>query len=313
MKADFRSVDFAALTDAWNRFYGPKYAIAESLLRFNSVESALFDWGASVVDRDSNGEIAGFALVKKSAAGLYKGPDKDVVHLSAIAFRDPYVGSDLFSEVRGILRDRGASKLVYGMDSRHFFPGAPIDLPTLNNFLTIEGFSAGGEYFDLEADLQGYVNPAPIPDGFEFRPLTDADWPALDEFLAREFPHRWRYDVTSKRSVEGRCDFVYGVFEGGRCEGFALLQDASHKGPIGGAVWNQDLGDGWGSLGPIGVSKGIRGRGAGNALLGKALEHLSRHGIRQTIIDWTTLDKFYGAHGFKIARTYRSMTLALEQ
>jgi len=72
------------------------------------------------------------------------------------------------------------------------------------------------------------------------------------------------------------------------------------------------LGENWGSLGPIGVSAGLRGRGSGHALLGQALSHLRDLGARRTIIDWTGLVDFYGRHGFEVTRRYQYLSLALE-
>jgi len=104
---------------------------------------------------------------------------------------------------------------------------------------------------------------------------------------------------------------VFGLFKGETLDGFALIQDWQNKTPIGGAVWRNDLGEKWGSLGPIGVSKSIRGHGYGHALLGEALMELKKRGAQRTIIDWTGLIDFYGKHGFETARTYKSMTLLL--
>ena len=312
MKLDFRNADFSALARCWNRFYPEKFAVDADLIRFNTVESPVFDWGASAIETDDSGDIRGFVLVKKSAAGLYRGPDPDTAHLSAISFCDPNVGVDLFSGVRSVLRHRGIARIVYGMDSRHFFPGCPSDMPGLLNYLMIEGFTSGGESVDLERNLSDYANPFPVPDRFEFRMARESDWTTVQEFFAREFPGRWRYDVSKKIDVEGIENCVYGLFEDGRCEGFALLQSARQKTAIAGGVWREDLGENWGSLGPIGISKSVRGLGAGNALLGKALEHQRDTGVHRCIIDWTTLVGFYGGHGFEVSRTYRSMTLSLD-
>ncbi len=313
MRIDFRDIDFERVARAWNRFYPAKYAVDASTIRFNTVESPVFDWGASCAAIDQDDEITAFVIIKQSAARLYKGPDKDMFHLSAFAFCDANVAVDLFSYARNVLVDRGVERMAFGMDSRHFFPGCPIDVPAVVNFLTIEGFSAGGEAVDLERDLTGYENPFPVPSEFDFRIAREDDYFAIDEFLRREFPGRWHYDTESRLSVEGRPSVVYGMFAGEICEGFAVLQDWNCKHPVAGAVWRCDLGDQWGTLGPIGVAARLRGKGAGNALLGKALEHQRDLGVRKCIIDWTGLVKFYGGHGFQVNRTYRSMMLRLEQ
>ncbi len=314
MTRNLHREDLPQLADLWAKFYPSRYHVSADLISFNAFDSGLLDWGASAVCESIDGNLLGFVLIKKSGAAYYKGPDPDTAHLSALAFSEPGIGVEMMEHVKRTLRNRGFASLVFGMDWRHFFPGAPTDFPALHNFLTIEGFQAGGEAVDLERDMETYVNP--FPPKFEdlaFRPVGVADVPALKDFFEREFPGRWCFDVMKKIEAEGGPSMVFGMFGPDRCEGFALLQNSSCASTIAGAVWHLDLGENWGSLGPIGISKDRRGNGEGNALLGAALEHLRDLGTRRAIIDWTTLVKFYRGHGFEVARTYRSMTLRLEE
>ncbi len=309
MKHSFRDVDFNQLAEFWNGCYPERYRIDPDLIRLKTVACPTFDWGASGVEV-ADGEILGFVIVKKSSANLYSGPDKDTAHLGAIAFREAEYGVDLLADVKRLLRNRGLNRLVFGADSGHFFPGCPTDAPQLQGFLMVEGFEATGEQVDLERDLTDYQNPYAPPEGDEHRRLTDADVNSLNAFLEREFPGRWRHDVMRQVEVQG-APTVFGLLRDGKVEGFALLQDGDQREPIGGAIWRNDLGANWGSLGPIGVSKHLRGKGSGHALLGAALESLRDRGARRTIIDWTTLVDFYGRHGFEPTRRYRSLALRL--
>ncbi|MFQ3586269.1 MAG: GNAT family N-acetyltransferase [Fimbriimonadaceae bacterium] len=326
MRVGFQRADFGALAQLWNDFLPPRYAIDGELLKSHTVESPVFDWGASLIQLDEDGAPTAFVAVKRSAAPrLYTGPDPDVAHLSAIAYRTPQCGVELMGQAKRILLDRGVYRISFGTDSRHFFPGCPEDCPALRDFLTIEGFEEGGEQVDLERDLSDYEPPAgsldPLtdwpgcPDGDRSGPyvdrIGDRELPAFREFIEREFPGRWAYDTVQKFEEESGADCLYGLWIDGRVEGFALTQDWRHRLPIGGAVWRRDLGDRWGSLGPIGVSKGVRGRGLGDAMLAAGLMSLKIRGARRCIIDWTTLKEFYGKHGFEVARVYRSRTLAL--
>ncbi len=308
------TADFEALAALWNRFHPERYAVDAALLRANSIESPVFDWGASVIDAP-DGPVRGFAIVKKSACpSLFKGPDPDSAHLSAIAFDDPVVGVDILAGVKRILRNRGIEKLIFGQDSRHFFPGCPTDAPLLRDFLKVEGFEESGEAFDVERDLTQYEIPAKCaaaPEGVQFRRLDKADVAALEVFLAREFPGRWLYDTRAKIAVEERADFVIGLWHEERLEGYAVTQDASHRLPVGGGVWRQSLGERWGALGPIGVAKRLRGKGLGDALLAAGLQDLQHRGVGPCLIDWTGLDRYYGGHGFEITRRYANSSLSL--
>lgn len=309
MRHTFRNVDFERLAHFWNGFYPERYRIDAEILRQKTVECPAFDWGASgVVVAD--GEILGFAVIKKAATSLYAGPDKDTAHLAALAYREAEYGIDLIADVKRLLRNRGVNRLVFGADANHFFPGCPTDCPSIQGFLMVEGFEATGEVVDLERDLTGYENPSPLPAGDEYRLLTERDVPSLEAFLSREFPGRWRHDVLNQVKIQGAAT-VFGLLRDGKVEGFALLQDASQKNPVGGAVWRNDLGPNWGSLGPIGISRSLRGQGSGHALLGEALANLRDRGVQRCIIDWTTLVDFYGRHGFEPTRRYRSLSLRL--
>ena len=310
MKRSFKDADFDRLAAFWNACSPDKYWIDGAQLEVNTIESPVFDWGASCIE-EADGEILGFVSVKKSASTLYSGPDQDVAHLSILAYCDPHYGVDLMSDVKSLLTNRGCTRLQFGQDSRHFFPGCPTDYPALSSFLTVEGFSEGGECVDLERSLVDYCNVFKIPEGDDLRVVTEKDVPALIEFFDREFPLRWKYDTLKKIEIEGP-GCVFGLFHGHRVDGFALIQDRSNKAPIGGAVWHASMGKNWGALGPIGVSKELRGRGSGNALLGAALECLRDRGVDQCIIDWTGLVDFYGKHGFVPTRRYKSMGLPLE-
>ncbi len=310
MKRSFLDADFNRLADFWNGCAPDNYRIDGEQLRLNTVDSPVFDWGASCI-LEADGEILGFVSVKKSASSLYNGPDKDVAHLSMIAYCESLYGVDLMTEVKSLLTNRGYTRLQFGQDSRHFFPGCPTDFPALTSFLTVEGFTKGGEAVDLESQMGSYKCHCPMPEGDEFRVMNAKDIPALTEFFDREFPGRWKYDTLKKVEIEGP-SCVFGLFHGSRVDGFALIQNADNKAPIGGAVWHVDLGENWGALGPIGIARDMRGKGSGNALLGAALEEQRDRGVDRCIIDWTGLADFYGKHGFEITRRYHAMSLGLE-
>lgn len=312
MRVSFRHADFDALTDLWNRVYPDKYRIDRQILELNTIQNPLFDWGASQIELDDDLKPCGFAIVKKSAAKLYSGPDRDSAHLSAIVSEENNCCVDLLAHAKAVLRERGIYKLIFGKDWRHFQPGCPLDMPKLKDFLIVEGFDEEGDQHDVERDISNYEPPAGVSLSQNVRPLRTEDVPDLDRFLRREFPGRWHFDTMTKVDAEGRADFIYGLWEGSELHGFALTQDASHAIPGCGAVWRNNLGDNWCCLGPIGVSKEIRGRGLGDALLATSLDAMQRAGKRTCLIDWTSLVDWYGKHGFSPSRTYISFSLRLD-
>ncbi len=294
----------------WERFFPERYHIDLEILKLNTIQSPLFDWGISGI-AFSDGKPIAMTLFKRSAAPRLYAGDQDQAHLSAIAFSEVDAAVDLMAEAKHMLLDRGQRTLVFGADSRHFLPGCPEDMPLLRSFLTVEGFDFGDDFHDLERDLATYQNPYPAPDGLDIRILAPGEERALKDFLNVEFPGRWAWDVGSKVMAEGVENCAVAAFLAGRMVGFALIQDQSCTTPVAGAVWRKSLGPNWGALGPIGVAAAMRGRGLGNAVLGGALEILRDRGARRTIIDWTNLAAFYGGHGFEVTRTYRSASLVL--
>ncbi|RYG31157.1 hypothetical protein EON81_23505, partial [bacterium] len=187
---DWRGASISQITDLFNRTASERYRVDEALVAFNTIDCPGFDWGASLVMQDDDGPLLGFLAFKRAPSGLYRVNDADEIHLSALGFDETDCGFELFEAAKGRIMDRGFSQIVYGADTRHFWPGVPTDVPLLNNFLRVQGFSMGGEILDLERDLTGYEATRPIPDGAELRPLTNHDLPSLGRFLRAEFPHR---------------------------------------------------------------------------------------------------------------------------
>lgn len=305
----FTREDLSSATELFNQFYGAKYRIGPEQLAQNSFDSGLLVPEGSFITDDGS-----FVLLKRSPYGFFPGPEEGVFHILALAYSGENVGASLIRQVEAVVREQGGKKLWFGADLRHFFPGVPDTTPELLGLLSSCGFQPGAENVDLERDLVDYSAPKGTYDRVgdaEFRACTASDVPLLDEFFRREFPRRWHYDVMQKIEIEARPEIVFGVFVDGACEGFALTQEEGCRYPVAGAAWHHDLGAQWGSLGPIGVSERVRGRGLGGAILAFGLEGLRDRGVRRCIIDWTTLVEFYGKHGFIPNRRYMPMSLDL--
>lgn len=299
-----------AVADVWNASVPPKYRLDAALIEQNLLNHPLFHEEASLWWEGT------FVAIKRSAAPLYEGPNPRVAHLSLLgggAVDHPRPEErPTFPLLVAIetLREEGYEALVVGQDSGHFLPGAPTDVPWMNT-LTGLGFERGSLAFDLERDVQGFREGPLVCRTGSYRPLEEGDVADLEVFLKREFPGRWHYDVVRKVQAEG-AGTVFGLWIDRDLHGFALLQQEGCLLPIGGAVWRADLGSNWGSLGPIGISKEIRGQGRGSEFLNLALTELRDRGARRTIIDWTGLVDYYGSQGFSVARTYRSYRLNLQ-
>jgi predicted N-acetyltransferase YhbS len=320
MLVGFRHPRPSVLTQLWNTYLPEQYHVSEEVLCQHSLDSPLFDWGASVMDIDDDAHPLGYVMVKKSAYKLYKGPDPDVAHISSIVCPEPQKGLEMLAAVKANLRNRGVYKIVFGQEVGHFFAGCPTDLTAIKDLLTVEGFTSGGEYVDIRQDLAHFQPRTSAlkrlmsgPEKVRVSPIIHSEVTALDAFLKREFPGRWRYDTNAKIKAEGRSDFVYGLWVNDTLEGFSVTQDGTNKTVVGGAVFHQGLGENWCALGPIGISGSLRGKGLGDVLLAHSLLELKKRGLGICTIDWTGLQDWYGKHGFEVCRTYLGFTLKLEE
>lgn len=249
--------------------------------------------------------------------GQWQGSDASRGHVSLwVSGRPSSSWADQLEEVPKMARSLGWSKVAFGSDPDHLLPGVPAQVSNLRSALERVGFKETGACFDLVRDLSDYSIPSECltvlsDSGAAVRPCDVSDIPGLDDFFQREFPGRWRHDVMRKITVDREPGQVFLLTVEDQIEGFAMTQQEGCVRPVAGAVWREGLGRDWGALGPIGVSRSVRGRGLGNALLASSLSHLQKRGARRTVIDWTTLGDFYGAHGFIVTKRYIHMTLDL--
>lgn len=308
MRLSFRHLHLGDAVRFWNETVPEAWQIDLGALTSCVVGCPCFDWGASgawVLD----GEIQALAWVKKSASRAYRGPDPDTAHLSAIAFRDAPAGADLLADIKRLLRQRGQAALLFGQDARHLFPGVPENWPGLADFLMVEGFvplAPERPCVDLCLDL----NSARPTEDVRVRRCTPDDVPALLEFLDREFPGRWAFDVRDKLAHESDPGFLFLIDDGGVC-GFAMTQEPDHRLQLAGATIVGSLPSPWIAIGPIGIAADRRGEGLGTALLGSILAVAKGRGLRAARVDWTHLVDWYRKLGFDVERRYTPMRLDL--
>lgn len=319
----------AELLELWNRNIGRSFPLDERLYRqqlgLERDEMVLF------AARDGEtGALQGAALAKRSGRAGANGLVPALGNLSFILVdreeRRRGLGSSLLAAAEAWLRERGASRLSLGQDRYHFFPGCPLGgegseaeaFAALASFLEARGFELGGEEKDLSADLSTLdiarlAASAPIAPGYSFGFYEPRLAPSLRAFLGRNFPGRWLEDSFEALEAGMRgIDLALLTEDGsGEVVGFSRIYDGESPilGP--GVYWRALMGKAPGGLGPIGVDAGKRGLGLGLALLRCCVEELARRGVHTMVIDWTTLDAFYGKMGFGVWKRYRTASKEL--
>jgi GNAT superfamily N-acetyltransferase len=218
------------------------------------------------------------------------------------------LGTELMQWAEAWLVDQGCTEASLGGGIRTFAPGLPPD--TLSEaFFDHRGFQPHNSgspklIWDVASDLGGYESPQTVREvEGRVRPGTPGDEEALLAFLRREFPGRWRYETEEYLTRTGRiADYMLLWTEEG-VEGFCWLTFEDSARPLD-RYYPYALPRPWGQLGPIGVSKHVRGRGCGAAVLDAGLRRLRDTGVRGCVIDWTSIIDFYAKFGFSRYREY---------
>lgn len=291
-----------ALVNIWNAACGPDLAINLRLAEYNTqLATGAIQAGQVAFIAD---EAVGIVLASALASDPLTSPPQ-VGWIDSIAVEPKSqrrgIGRDLLTWAEGWLRERGCSRARLGGSLRPFVPGLPVELAK-NAYFEKAEYTKDRSVWDVARDLSKY----PITRGDDLpnlHPAQPTDAESLLEFLRREFPGRWRFEFEEFQRAPGQmCDyFLLSTHRG--IDGFARLTFEGSERPIE-RYYLQRLPRPWGQLGPIGVSKDLRGRGLGRALLDGALNYLRERGVRGCLIDWTDLVDLYTKFGFAPYREY---------
>lgn len=213
------------------------------------------------------------------------------------------MGTELMQWAEAWLADQGCTHIWLGGSLRPFVPGVPVELET-EPFFAERGYQRSQTVWDVAANLSLYEPPASLREvEAAVRPAQPRDQAALLNFLAREFPGRWRFECEAFLRTGGRLsDFMLLWTERG-VDGFAQVTFMDSARPIE-RFYPYQLPRPWGQLGPLGVSADVRGQGLGLALIDGALRRLHNNGINGCVIDWTTHLALYGKFGFEPYREF---------
>nr|WP_315104087.1 GNAT family N-acetyltransferase [uncultured Catonella sp.] len=297
--------DLGEMTELAEKSFLPEYNVTKVNLKEKLLkDSDKFTEGSFILRKKSDSKLIGFIGTKLSHSSLYI----DTAWISIIAVdkneRHKDYGRLLVTSALDELRKAGVKKVVIGQEFHNFFSGIPNPNEGNIGFFTGLGFSVnGGSHYDLESLLTdneklAEFDTSPFTDEFEVKTYNN-DYDKLMDFLNKEFPGRWAYEVdTAIKSGKDSSEIVLLWNKSLKTvSGFCML--TSYKDERGKKT-------GYGGLGPIGIAEEIRGRQVGNYLLRESLIQAVHNSINRVNIDWTILVKFYGQFGFEIKRTYKS-------
>lgn len=298
----------------WNRCIGERFPMSERLLDQNLEGGARTTAAASLVVREGQ-NVIGWVVAR-----AHRAPPPALERLRGtggltVLCVDPYrrnrgIGTALLAAAEEHLASHGVARFDTVVTPFQFLPGVPEEAAELDAFLERHGYALTGTCMDMEADVGAFERARGPAPGVDVRPVREPDEPALRALLAREFAAVWGYLIDDHLARSAPREDLLVAVEGDEVIGFCHVHDERSPALAGSTSWYPELGPRYGGLGPIGVSRAHRGRGLGLALLCAALEHQRRRGVRRMVIDWTTLESFYGRVGFSPWRRYRQRARA---
>jgi GNAT superfamily N-acetyltransferase len=310
--------DEDALVKLWNQSL-PSFPMTLRLLRQTLRHDPYFEPEGHIVARHkSSGDVVGWVLSKSmQSAGPEVGRFQNRGGVGALCvapeFQRQGIGKYLLARADEHLQAHG-SPLTTLYFPHHFLPGVPSECVAVRQLFESFGCTGWSEHFDLQRDLSDYELPLEVratlqrENSVEIRAAREDEASAVIAFAQANFPGAWTYSTRGhfERGQSAR-DFIIAV-EAGEVIGFCHVGDATSTWLIPSTHWFPLLADSegkrWGGLGPIGMSREVRGRGLGLALCARAVEELKERGVVNIAIDWTTLLDFYGKLGFGVWKRY---------
>lgn len=294
-----------AIVKVWNAACGDDLAISENFARFNlSSNTGVAQEGQLMMSSDG---VIGF--VSASAFGMTKLGFVDAVAVHPLEQGKGF-GSRLMGWALEWLKAQGCERIRIGGSIRPFVAGLPTQLKT-ESFFEKQGFKRIGTDWDVACKLK---ETRELKERGEIKgieemicPASGKDVSAMREFFGRAFPGRWQYEFEEFLRDGGRIsDYLILKIEN-KVEGFIQLsfEEGSYR-PMD-RFYMSRLPRPWGQAGPLGVSKEVRGKGYGAAIIVAGLRHLKNHGVDGCVIDWTSLTDLYGKFGFEKYREYAVM------
>lgn len=334
--------DDGPIVELWNAAAGDRYPLRERLWRQLTADNPDFrpsDIVAAVtgpgVPRGPGsptplGPVVGFGYLgrcRTDVAGRRAWPTDGWLQVLAVSpgRQRAGIGRAIVERLLEGARADGLERVRVGGGIHYLFPGAPLDLPAATAFLGACGARFGHETFDLRASLDGRATTdrdrsALTMAGLTVRSMEPSERAAVLAFLDREFHLDWVHDQAwAAAHGMAPADVLLLVpaaapeapIAAEAIAGFATIHQRGPGPLFGPRFWEDLLDSSSGGLGPIGVVERLRGRGLGRALLATALDRLSGRGVRDCVIDWTTLLDYYGPFGFRPWKTYLEGELPL--
>lgn len=282
---ELKVTDLPHLVECWNRWTDPDFTIDLRLMNQLTVEHPSWspDRCRALCDDE---QLVAFCLAREVG---------DLTTIDALMVHPDFRGQGLG---RRLVEALGPGELRLGGGPAHFLPGLPQQSGAFPFFVKM-GFAADWEVEDLYARFDS--RPA------QFQRCQPDQADALMGMVSREFSARWR-DDTRTRIERGDVEDIVILTREDRVVGFCHTWHGASNvlGPS--VFWlRHRASQPWGGVGPVGVAAECRGLGLGRRLMEEALNSLVAQGVREVVVDWTTIGAFYQLFGFQTWQKYRGL------
>jgi beta-N-acetylhexosaminidase len=216
------------------------------------------------------------------------------------------VGTRLLAEAADVLRASEVTRVQAASGgSSYIWPGVPRDIPGAVAFFAARGWQHSHDVVDMIADLGSYqpqdlTRQCPAQPQISITRASPADTGAVLAFENSTFPSwvRW-FQATEEHILTAR--------DANADIAGTLLFD----GPGADTIFAWMLGPDVGTIGCVGVTPRLHGRGIGTALVVHASQLLSQAGTRACHVGWTTRESFYRRCGYQPWRRYAMLSSAI--
>lgn len=302
----------STISDIFNDCFDCNYKVSETLVEKKLFNADDYFSEGSFICYDDNMPV-GFIACKHSSYTIPKYKDTGFISLFAVKrdHQSKGIGTALLSQAKEAFINNNVKHIFVAQDLNNFFAGIPEPTEKSVSFFEKQGFTVNKSFFwDLCSDLSKndlgqYKSLVNLTNEYKTVCADKSDIPAISEFMKKEFPGRWDFEV-SQTFTDGNLGHILLLKSKDAVKGFCRVRCGSDTN--GNEFY---LGSDCGALGPIGISKDIRKQGLGLRILYDALNYLKTSGAHKTNIDWTELKDFYGILGFEPWRTYLGASLSL--
>lgn len=298
------------LVGLWNREIGHDFPMRKELFQQNSFDDCNVFIEGSLIAVNEENRVVGYVVAKRWQdeidVGIGKGMGWIQVLLVAQDYRKKGIGKKLLEHAENKLKESGVNHIWLGKDTYHYFPGIPVQFMTVRNWFEKHGYLQGSKEFDLDCHFERITNETPSKEGVEHSLLKIEEKNEFLSFLNRCFPGRWEYEAIKyfESGGQGR-EFVI-LKKLNQIIGFCRINDSKSPMIAQNVYWSPLYKEELGGIGPLGIDPTERKYGYGLFIVEAAVSYLQKREVRDIVIDWTGLVKFYNKLGFEACKSYNS-------